>query len=142
MVPRSLKRLSGYYRPYRYGLVVAVLLMMLAALSQAGLVFLIEHVLDAGLIARDEQVLRSIPWLLFGLYAAKGLAVSGRAYLIHRAGLGVVRTLRVETFSTLLGQDGRWHQSESSAEWVSRLSSDIAHADGLAHALTGLVENP
>ena len=142
MAPRSLKRLSGYYRPYGKALGLAAFLMLMAALSQAGLVFLIEHVLDSGLIARDEQVLRSIPWLLCGLYAVKGLAISGRAYLIHRAGLGVVKTLRVEAFAALLRQDRRWHQSQASADWVSRLSADISHVDGLAHALTGMVEKP
>jgi subfamily B ATP-binding cassette protein MsbA len=140
--PTVLRRLAGSYRPYRASFAFAAFLMAIAALSQGVLVFLIEHVLDDVLIAKDQAALASIPWLLLGLYAIKGVASAGQAFLVNRAGFGVVMTLRHKVFSHLLGQEMSWHKRTPSAEQVSRISNDLGQVDGLAHAFAGLVEKP
>jgi len=136
------KRLSALYRPYRGQFVVAAVLMAIAALSHGVLVFVIEHVLDDVLIARDKDALTLIPWLLLGLYVIKGAASAGQAFLVHRIGFDVVRKLRSQVFAHLLSQDVTWHKKHPSAEQVSRLSNDITQVEGVAHAFSGLVEKP
>ena len=135
-------RLLERYRPYYGRLALAAGLMAVAAASHAGLVFVIEHVLDDVLIARDRDALMVVPVLLFGLYVAKGVATAGRAYWVNQAGFGVVASFRREVFAALLRQDVQWHKRGAAAERVSRLSTDLAQVDGLAHAYTGLVEKP
>jgi len=136
------KRLLALYRPYRGQFVLAACLMAVAALSHGVLVFVIEHVLDDVLIARDKDALALIPWILLGLYVAKGAASAGQAYLVHRIGFDVVRKLRARVFAHLLSQDVGWHKKHPSAEQVSRLSNDISQVEGVAHAFSGLVEKP
>jgi len=140
--PTVLRRLLGHYRPYRLSFAVAAVLMAIAALSHGALVFLIEHVLDDVLIAKDQGALAAIPWLLLGLYVVKGAASAGQAYLVNRAGFGVVMGLRRAVFGRLMAQEIGWHKQRPSAEQVSRISNDIAQVDGLAHAFAGLVEKP
>ena len=140
--PTVLRRLLRRYRPFTASFGLAGLLMVVVALCDGALVFLIEHVLDAGLIAKDEQVLRVIPWMLVGLYAAKGVGRAGVGFLVNRAGFGVAKSLRSEVFAHLLTQEMRWHKATPTAEQVSRLTSDVGEVDGLAHAATGVFEKP
>ena len=137
-----LSRLAGRYRPYSGRLVLAAVLMAVAAASHGALVFVIEHVLDDVLIARNQDALMAVPVLLFGLYVAKGVATAGRAYWINQAGFGVVAAFRQDVFHALLREDIQWQKKSASSERVSRLSVDLAQVDGLAHAFTGLVEKP
>jgi subfamily B ATP-binding cassette protein MsbA len=137
-----LHRLLRWYRPFFPSFGLAGLLMVVVALCDGSLVFLIEHVLDDGLIAQNEQALQAIPFLLVGLYVAKGVGRAGVGFLLNRAGFGVAKALRSEVFAHLLRQEMPWHKAAPTAEIVSRVSSDVSEVDGLAHSLTGVFEKP
>lgn len=137
-----LRRLLTRYRTYTASFALAGLLMVVVALCDGALVFLIEHVLDAGLIQKNEEALEAVPFLLVGLYLAKGFGRAGIGFLLNRAGFGVAKGLRTDVFAHLLKQEMRWHKGTPTAKQVSRVATDVAEVDGLAHALTGLFEKP
>ncbi len=142
MKPSVLQRLLHWYKPHAWGLVLAGVLLGLGALAQGGLVFLIETVLDDVLIEGNDSLLSWIPIAVGGLYLLKGFSRFGSGFLVHRAGLSVVRKIRYALFAKLLELELDWHLQTNRDVQVSRLVQDVARTESLVHALSAGLEKP
>ena len=118
------------------------MLLAIGALCEGGLIFLLETVLDDGLIERDARVLAWVPVAVGCLYGVKGLVRVGSGALVHRTGLRIVRRLRSALFGHLLILDPAFHAEASSDERLSRLTQDVARTEGIVHGLAHGVEKP
>ena len=138
----SLRRLLAWVRPHGAALSLAGVLLAIGALCEGGLIFLLETVLDDGLIQQDARVLAWVPVAVACLYGTKGVVRVGSGALVHRTGLRVVRRLRSALFSHLLILEPAFHAEASSDERLSRLTQDVARTEGIVHGLAHGVEKP
>jgi subfamily B ATP-binding cassette protein MsbA len=141
-VNTSLRRLLAWVRPHGAALCLAGLLLAIGALCEGSLIFLLETVLDDGLIQQDARVLAWVPVAVACLYGVKGVVRVGSGALVHRTGLRIVRRLRSTLFGHLLVLDPAFHAETSSDEHLSRLTQDVARTEGIVHGLAHGVEKP
>lgn len=82
-----------------------------------------SHGLRVGTLETIDNVFLTLSIVAIGISTATAL----RVYFINRLGDAVTSDLRRQIFSRLLAQPLDFHQSQPSAELISRLSTDIDH---------------
>ncbi len=121
-----LRRLAPRIRPYRRGLIVAGVMLVLA--SAIGLAFplVVRDMLDAAFLAGDGEMLNRIALVLIGLFGAQAILNFGQTYLIAAATERTMADLRRELFDALVHQTAGFFAARRVGELTSRISSDTA----------------
>jgi ABC-type multidrug transport system fused ATPase/permease subunit len=122
---RIFGRLLGFLRPYRWSLVVSI---VLAAASQAASLALIrvtQSVIDEGIRAHDQRMV----WILVGigvaLGAAKALLLVGRRFISGRQALGVEFDMRNALYAHLLRLSFGFYDRHQTGQLMSRATVDL-----------------
>jgi subfamily B ATP-binding cassette protein MsbA len=126
--------LVGYKRQFFF----AILGMIAVAVGTAGSAQIIKPVLDDVFVAKDETMLAIIPFLLFGVFALKGVGQYIQTYYMSYIGLDVVRKLRNNLVNHLTYQDMAFFQTMHSGEILSRITNDIAR---IQNVVTTMIPN-
>ena len=113
--------LLNYKRQFSF----AILGMIAVAVGTAGSAHLIKHVLDDVFINKDNEMLALMPFLLFGVFALKGLGQYVQTYYMSYMGLNVVKTLRDNLVKHISYQDMSFFQTMHTGEILSRITNDI-----------------
>ena len=128
---RKVKSLSGllpFLRPYRGRIALAVLFLILAALSTLAFPLALKSLIDQGLVATDpgERVmaLRGHFFALFGVGAALGLFSALRFYMVTWLGERVTADLRNAVYAHVLQQSPEFFETTQTGEVLSRLTTD------------------
>ena len=128
---RKVKSLSGllpFLRPYRGRIALAVLFLVLAALSTLAFPLALKSLIDQGLVATDpgERVmaLRGHFFALFGVGAALGLFSAARFYMVTWLGERVTADLRNAVYAHVLKQSPEFFETTQTGEVLSRLTTD------------------
>jgi len=128
---RKVKSLSGlmpFLRPYRGRIALAVLFLILAALSTLAFPLALKSLIDQGLVATDpgERVmaLRGHFFALFGVGAALGLFSAARFYMVTWLGERVTADLRNAVYAHVLRQSPEFFETTQTGEVLSRLTTD------------------
>ena len=95
------RRLLGELRPYRGSLALALVLVVIGALSQAGGPWLIGRAIDRNILGDDPGGLYGTMALLFGVYVAGTLATRGQIRQVGTVGQSVLASLRRRIFERL-----------------------------------------
>ena len=119
-----LLRLLRYSRPHRGRVLAALPAMVLYAVAAAGLVYLIEPILDEVLPQGDRVGL--ICSAIVGLFVLKGAGSYFSVYLMADAGQRLVRDLRTELFAHVLGQSTAFFGERATGRLLSRLTNDVS----------------
>lgn len=136
------RRLLGYARPYRWILIGAFIAMALDAASFALFTRLLEPMLDDGLVARDLEVIRWLPWAVIALIGGRAIASFCAQYGIAAVGRSVVRDLRRAVFHQYLQMPAAYFDARPSGRLVARLTFNIEQvAQACTTALTVLVRD-
>jgi ATP-binding cassette subfamily B protein len=129
--PRQVRSLSGllpFLRPYRGRIALAVLFLILAALSTLAFPLALKSLIDQGLVATDpgERVmaLRGHFFALFGVGAALGLFSAARFYMVTWLGERVTADLRNAVYAHVLKQSPEFFETTQTGEVLSRLTTD------------------
>ena len=129
--PRRVRSLSGllpFLRPYRGRIALAVLFLILAALSTLAFPLALKSLIDQGLVATDpgERVmaLRGHFFALFGVGAALGLFSAARFYMVTWLGERVTADLRNAVYAHVLRQSPEFFETTQTGEVLSRLTTD------------------
>lgn len=138
----TLMRLGGWFRPFAPHLAASVLLMAVAAAIPAGIVLLVEQILDRVLVNQDADTLRRIPYAVVGLYACNGAVNLVRGMLTRDVAFTVVARLRRAVFAHMLGLPPTWHQKRPLGERLSVLGQDVGQVQYLVSAFATAVEKP
>ncbi|MBF6593483.1 MAG: ATP-binding cassette domain-containing protein [Thermaceae bacterium] len=130
----QLRRLLGYTKPYRAGLVVAIIATLVS--SGFGLLFpqVIGRLIDASFLkigSADTGPLDRTVRLLIGVFALQALFSAIQSYLLSRLGEGVVADLRRTVYAHLLTLSPRFFEARKTGEITSRLTSDISTVQGV-----------
>ncbi|MEL6346929.1 MAG: ABC transporter transmembrane domain-containing protein [Myxococcota bacterium] len=140
--PQTLRRLLGYFQPYRAHLALALVLIALHSAIPGALVFLIKGLLDEVLIEHNAWGLRLLPAALVGIYLLNGALGFSRGMLTRYVAWKVVTTLRQELFDAILRQDVAWHQQQPTGALLSRLSSDVSNVQYGVSGIVTAVQKP
>ena len=130
------RRLLAYLRPHLPLVLGAFVAMMAVAASQTGLAAVMKPLLDGSFVARDETTIRTMPFLIIGLFLVRGVATFVSTYLMNWVGRQVIKQLRSEAFAHLLRLPVRYFDSASSAALISRVTYNI---EQVAEATTNVV---
>src|SRR3712207_361188 len=95
------RRLLGELRPYSRSLALALVLVVLGALSQAGAPWLIGRAIDRDILGRDPAGLIRTMLLLLGVYVVGTLATRGQIRQVGAGGQRVLASMRERIFERL-----------------------------------------
>ncbi|MDR2140209.1 MAG: ATP-binding cassette domain-containing protein [Deltaproteobacteria bacterium] len=136
----DLRRLLALIRPHRPKLLLAVLFMLLAATSTAGMAWLIQPLLDHVFALKDESLLTKLTVLTLVVYSLTGVFSFLQSYMMNQVGYNIVNDLRVRLFSHIQGQSLGYFQAHPSGELISRVVNDVSLIQGsVTTVVTGLI---
>lgn len=117
-------RLLGHVRPYHGAFRLAILAMVLVALTEPAMPALLQPLLDGGFVDKDPQVIQWIPILLVLLAVVRGLGgVASQVAVTWIAGC-VVRDLRQAQFARLLALPTHDFDTASAGALLSKVTFD------------------
>jgi ATP-binding cassette subfamily B protein len=125
---RALGGLLPFIRPYRGRIALAVLFLVLAAVTTLAVPVALKALIDQGLVAADpgERVmaLRGHFLALFGVGAALGLFSALRFYMVTWLGERITADLRNAVYRHVVRQSPEFFETTQTGEVLSRLTTD------------------
>jgi len=132
---RVYRRLATYLWPYWTWLVVGGLLASVASALSGLAAWLVKPVMDGIFLRHDTQLLLLVPPVLLGVYAVKGAAQYGQAYLMAAIGERVMAAIRRDLYRHLQGLPLAYFTARHSAELIARVTSDVSRLNRLSSAV-------
>ena len=128
---RRVKALSGllpFIRPYRGRIALAVVFLVMAAVSTLVFPLALKALIDQGLIATDPGqrvlALRGHFLALFAVGAALGLFSAARFYMVSWLGERITADLRNAVYAHVIEQSPEFFETTQTGEVLSRLTTD------------------
>jgi len=126
--PRSLSGLLPFMTPYRGRIALALLFLVLAAMSTLAFPLALKSLIDQGLVSSDpgERVMALRPYFLalFGVGAALGVFSAARFYMVSWLGERITADLRSAVYAHVVEQSPEFFESTQTGEVLSRLTTD------------------
>ena len=126
--PRSLSGLLPFVRPYRAGVALAGVFLVLAAASTLAFPLALKALIDQGLVASDPgerlMALRGHFLALFGVALALGVFSALRYYTVSWLGERITADLRNAVYRHVLRQSPEFFETTRTGEVLSRLTTD------------------
>jgi len=136
------RRLLGYARPYWRPFSVSILGMLVYAATEPLFAAMMQPLLDGSFVDRDINVVRTMPFLLVGLFVVRGIAGYVNTYFLKWVGRRVVADLRQEMFEHLMQVPTRYYDRHSSGQILSKFTYNVENvASATTTALTTLVRD-
>jgi ABC-type multidrug transport system fused ATPase/permease subunit len=121
---KTFVRLLGFLRPYRWSMLVSVLLAIGSQAAALASIFLISEVVAA--IGRDAE--HRLPWLV-GIVVAVGLAralmMSGRRLIAGKQALAVELDMRTALYAKLVRLSFGFYDRHQTGQLMSRATVDL-----------------
>ncbi len=125
---RSLGGLVPFLRPYRKRIALAVVFLVMAAVSTLVFPVALKSLIDQGIVAADPGdrvlALRGHFFALFGVGAALGLFSALRFYMVTWLGERVTADLRNAVYAHVVRQSPEFFETTQTGEVLSRLTTD------------------
>jgi ATP-binding cassette subfamily B protein len=126
--PRSLGGLLPFMRPYRGRIALAVVFLVLAAVSTLVFPIALKSLIDEGFIAADPgarvMALREHFLALFAVGAALGVFSAARFYMVSWLGERITADLRNAVYGHVVMQSPEFFETTQTGEVLSRLTTD------------------
>src|SRR5215207_3591144 len=119
------RRLLGELRPYGRQLILALVLVVLGALSQAGGPWLIGRAIDQDILGGDPSGLARTMLLLLGVYVIGTLASRGQIRQVGSVGQCILASLRERIFEQLLRLPLGYFDRRPVGDLMSRVTNDV-----------------
>jgi len=137
-----LRRLLSYMLPYWQRFLVAMVGMVVAAVTQPALAALMKPLLDGTFVHRDPFWMRLAPVLIVGLMLIQGFGTFVSVYGSNWLGNKVVYDLRTQMFRKLLALPTAYFESNASGVVVSRFTFDATQvALGTSSVATVIIKD-
>jgi len=126
--PRSLSGLLPFLRPYRGRIGLALVFLVMAAVSTLVFPVALKSLIDQGFVAADPGqrllALREHFFALFAVGAALGLFSALRFYMVTWLGERITADLRNAVYAHVLRQSPEFFETTQTGEVLSRLTTD------------------
>jgi subfamily B ATP-binding cassette protein MsbA len=137
---QTFKRLAPYISVYKLGLFVAILALIVNALSEAYMISLLKPLLDEGFGSADSNFLKIMPFLILGMMFVRGLSGFISGYCMSWVASNIVMTIRRQIFSHFMSMPVSFFDKESTGELLSRITYDSEQvASATSNALVKIV---
>ncbi len=130
------RRLWSYVTPYKLVGAIAVVGMASTALIEAGLVYLLEPLMDQALVARNLETARWLPVAFVIIFIGRGLAGFATEASLGWIGRNVISSLRREVFRKFLTLPTRFFDQQSTGPLLSRMTYNV---EMVAESVTSVV---
>jgi ATP-binding cassette, subfamily B, bacterial len=124
--PRTVRRVMGFFQPYRWNVVLTVIAILVVAILGLANPLLLKWIIDDAIPERDLDKLYLYVGLMIALPILTGLIGVVQTYLNTVIGQNVMRDLRNALYGHLQKMPLRFFTATRTGEIQARLSSDVA----------------
>ncbi len=136
---RALLSLAFEHKGY---FLIAVLGMIIFALSDAAFAYLMKPLMDEGFIDHDPATIKWIPIAIILIFLMRMVAIFMRSYCMSFIGRNVINTLRTMMFEKLLTLTSDEYDQSSTASVITRFSYDVEQiAKSVSTSLTVFIQD-
>ncbi|MBH9740563.1 lipid A ABC transporter ATP-binding protein/permease MsbA [Vibrio navarrensis] len=121
---RTFKRLWTFIRLYKSGLAVAVVALVINAVSDTYMVSLLKPLLDEGFGSAESDFLRTLPLIIFAMMFIRGVSSFISAYCLSWVSGNVVMQIRRMVFNHYMQMPVSFFDREKSGSLLSRITYD------------------
>ncbi|NAX18411.1 MULTISPECIES: lipid A ABC transporter ATP-binding protein/permease MsbA [unclassified Vibrio] len=137
---QTFKRLWTYIRLYKSGLAVAIVALIINAVSDTYMVSLLKPLLDEGFGNAESDFLRVLPFIILGMMALRGLSGFVSSYCLSWVSGNVVMLMRRKIFNQFMHMPVSFFDRESTGGLLSRITYDSEQVAGAtSRALVSIV---
>ncbi|MDE0790334.1 MAG: lipid A export permease/ATP-binding protein MsbA [Woeseiaceae bacterium] len=129
-------RLWHYVTPHKLIGFIAVVGMMATAMVEAGLVYLLQPLMDDTLVAKEVESGKWIPIAFMGIFIVRGLSGFATEASLGWIGRSVISDLRREVFGKFLKLPIKFFDSQAAGPLLSRLTYNV---EMVAESVTSVV---
>jgi subfamily B ATP-binding cassette protein MsbA len=119
------RELIGYVKEHRLRLFCAMVCMLLMAVTNSAVPFLLKNVVDDIFIDKKEAMLFLLPGIIVIIYSVYGLSMYGQEYLMNYVGQNVIRRLRNRLYDRIQDLPIAFFHREKTGVLMSRVTSDV-----------------
>ena len=127
------RRLITYVKPHTSQLVLAVVAMIVYALSTTGFAALMQPMLDGSFVERDSDSITFVPIMIVVVFLCRGVATFASTYLMASVGWAVVTRIRGQLFDKYLQLPTANFDQISTGELISTVTFNVRN---IAHVAT------
>ena len=139
---RLYKRLLQYVLPYWRTFLIAIVSMLVLAISDPAIPALIRPMLDGAFVDKDPATMKWVPILFVVLFAIRGLATYANGVALFWVSNKVVMDLRQEMFIKILTLPSSYYDNQSSGSLLSKFTYDVIQIkEAATNAITTLVRD-
>lgn len=121
---QTFKRLWPMIKPFKAGLVVAAIALVLNALADSGLIYLLKPLLDDGFGKADHSFLKMMAVVVVGMIFLRGVSNFISNYCLAWVSGKVVMTMRRRLFKHLMFMPVSFFDQNSTGRLLSRITYD------------------
>jgi len=132
-------RLLRFVMPYWRVFALALLGMVIVALTEPALPALLQPLLDGTFVNRDETLVRWMPLYILGLIMVRGGAEYMGAFSINWVGNRLVKDLRGVMFDKLLTLPAAHYDDQASGNLISKLTFDVTQVTAAATSVLTVI---
>ena len=135
-------RLLTYVRPYWKAFAVAILGMVLAAITEPLFPALMKPLLDGSFVQKDHSIAWLMPFALVGIFLLRGVLGYISSYAMSWVSNKVILDLRTVLFRHLVRLPSSYFENNSSGQVLSKVAYDVSGVNSAATSvLTTLVQD-
>jgi len=139
---RLYRRLLQYVLPYWRTFLVAIVSMLVLAISDPAIPALIKPMLDGAFVEKDPATMKWVPILFVLLFAIRGVASYANGVALFWVSNKVVMDLRQEMFVRILSLPSSYYDEFSSGSLLSKFTFDVTQIkEAATNAITTLVRD-
>ncbi|MGR7920685.1 lipid A ABC transporter ATP-binding protein/permease MsbA [Zobellella denitrificans] len=127
-----LKRLLGYVKERKLGLVAAIIGMAGYAAVDTTFVYSIKPLIDEGLTGQDPNVLKWMPLFVIGIVFLRGVCTFLSGYCMAWVGNHVVMTLQQQVFNKLMAMPVAFFDRHNTGNLLSKVTYDASQVSSAA----------
>ncbi|EMR9626438.1 TPA: lipid A ABC transporter ATP-binding protein/permease MsbA [Vibrio parahaemolyticus] len=121
---QTFKRLWQFIRLYKAGLIVAVIALVINAISDTYMISLLKPLLDEGFGNADSDFLRTLPLIVFAMMFVRGVSGFISAYCLSWVSGNVVMKIRRMVFNHFMHMPVSYFDKEQTGNLLSRITYD------------------
>lgn len=136
----TFKRLWPHISLYKAGLGVAVVALVINALSDTYMISLLKPLLDEGFGSADSDFLKKMPFIILAMMFIRGLSGFVSGYCMSWVASNVVMRIRRQIFNHFMHMPVSYFDQESTGRLLSRITYDSEQvAAATSKALVNIV---
>lgn len=120
----TFKRLWVYIRLYKSGLAVAVVALIINAISDTYMISLLKPLLDEGFGSAESDFLRTLPFIIFAMMFIRGVSGFVSTYCLSWVSGNVVMQIRRKIFNHFMHMPVSFFDKEQTGALLSRITYD------------------